>query len=139
MEECKKAILNYERFMYERKFHQAYNTVDVFVRNINKYWVKEIKNNLDTEALKKLTVNTMQYIFVANALLHPMTAGTENVADYIGFDKTKCFSWDYIFEKFDKVMLKERNRKLTFLKEREDFFKRHQSQLDELAKKNENL
>lgn len=139
MEECKKAILNYERFMYERKFHQAYNTVDVFVRNINKYWVKEIKNNLDNEALKKLTVNTMQYIFVANTLLHPMTAGTENVADYIGFDKTKCFNWDYIFEKFDKVMLKERNRKLTFLKEREDFFKRHQSQLDELAKKNENL
>ena len=47
MEECNKAILNYERFMYERKFHQAYNTVDVFVRNINKFWVKEIKNNLD--------------------------------------------------------------------------------------------
>ncbi len=136
MEECQKAILNYERFMYERKFHQAYNTVDVFVRNINKYWVKEIKNNLSKSDLAKLTVNTLQYIFVANILLHPMTAGTENVADYIGLDKTKCFSWKYIFEKFTKVLDSTRNKKLKFLKEREDFFKRHQSQLDELAKKN---
>ncbi len=136
MEECKKTILNYERFMYERKFHQAYNTVDVFVRNINKYWVKEIKNDLDIEALEKLTINAMQYIFVANILLHPMTSGTEKVADYIGFDKDKCFSWNYIFDDFYKVLDPTRENKLTFLKEREDFFKKHQAQLDELAKKN---
>ncbi len=139
MEECNKAILNYERFMYERKFHQAYNTVDVFVRNINKYWVKEIKNDLDKEGYKKLTANALQYIFVANILLHPMTGGTEKVADFLGFDKEKCFSWKYIFNKFYDVLDKNRERKLTFIKEREDFFKRHQSQLDELARKNEQL
>lgn len=139
MEECNKAIINYERFMYERKFHQAYNTVDVFVRNINKFWVKEIKDAMsDKEKLARLTVNTMQYIFVANILLHPMTAGTEYVADKIGYDKDKCFSWEFVFKDFNKVMLKERNRKLDFIVEREDFFKRHQSQLDELAKKNLN-
>ncbi len=138
MEECNKAILNYERFMFERKFHQAYNIVDVFVRNINKYWVKEIKNNLDNDGYAKLTANTLQYIFVANILLHPMTKGTEKVADYIGFDKEKCFSWNYIFDKFYNVLDKKRDKKLIFIKEREDFFKRHQSQLDELARKNEN-
>jgi methionyl-tRNA synthetase len=136
MEECKKTILNYERLMYERKFHQVYGVVDVFVRNINKYWVKEIKNNLSKEELAHLTANTLQYIYVANILLHPMTAGTERVADYIGFDKTKCFSWDYIFSKFYDVLDKERENKLIFIKEKEDFFKRHQSQLDMLAQAN---
>lgn len=136
MNECKKTILNYERLMYDRKFHQVYNSVDVFVRNINKYWVKEIKMANTKEALAKLTANTLQYIYVANILLHPMTSGTEKVAEYIGFDKNKCFSWEYIFNSFYDILDKNRNRKLIFIKEKEDFFKRHQSQLDELAKKN---
>ena len=130
MEECEKTILNYERFMFDRKFHQAYNAVDVFVRNINKYWVKEIKNITNKDELKKLTANTMQYIFVANILLHPMTAGTEKVADYIGFDKSKCFNWEYIFNKFYDVLMPERKNKLTFIKEKEDFFKKHPTQLE---------
>ncbi len=136
LEECKKAILNYERFMYERKFHQAFNTVDVFVRNINKYWVKNFSSSITKDALAHLTANAFQYIFVANTLLHPMTAGTEKVASYIGLDKEKCFDWNYIFGTFYDVMDKNRNMALTFIKEKEDFFKRHQSQLDELARKN---
>ena len=137
-ESCRKAALDVERFMYDKKFHQVYNALDVFVRNINKNWVKEIvKCENDDAALAQLTANTMQMIFVANTLLHPIApSGTENVADYIGFDKQKCFDWENIFESFDKVLDTGRNRKLTTLKEREDFFKRHQYQLDELAKKN---
>jgi len=136
MADCEKTILNYERFMYDRKFHQAYNAVDVFVRNINKYWVKEIKNATDKESLARLTANTIQYIYVANILLHPMTAGTEKVAEYLGFDKSKCFSWENIFSKFYNILDKSKENKLIFIKEKEDFFKRHQSQLDELARKN---
>ena len=46
-EECKNAILNYERFMAEKKLHQVINIVDVFVRNINKYYVNiNIKLNI---------------------------------------------------------------------------------------------
>ena len=109
---------------------------DVFVRNINKYWVKEVANADTTEKLASLTANTLQMIFVANTLLHPIApSGTENVADYIGLDKTKCFSWDNIFGSAYDMLLPERERKLTFLKEKEDFFKRHQYQLDELARK----
>ena len=132
MEECKTAILNYERLMAERKFHMALNVVDVFVRNINKYWVREVKDATTPEQLAHLTANTMQQIFVANILLHPITAGTENVADYIGFDKEKCFSWEYIFNKFYDIMDENRKLKLTTLKEKEDFFRRHISQLEAL-------
>lgn len=138
MESCKKAILDVEKFMYDKKFHQVYNALDVFIRNINKYWVKEI-NGADNEKLAKITANTMQMIFVANTLLHPVAPnGTENVADYLGFDQSICFDWKNIFGTYNDILDKSKERKIKTLKEREDFFKRHQSQLDELAKKNAN-
>ena len=138
MEACNKAIVDVERFMYDKKFHQVYNALDVFVRNINKYWVKEVNNCVTEEKLSHLIVNTMQMIFVANTLLHPIApSGTENVADYIGFNKDKCFDWANIFGSFENVLDKSKSRKLVTLKPKEDFFKRHQSQLDALAKKEE--
>jgi len=138
-ESCEKTILDVERFMHDKKFHQVFNALDVFIRNINKYWVKEIENADNNEKLASLTVNTLQMIFVANALLHPIApSGTENVADMIGFDKEKCFNWEYIFEDFEKVLDSSRERKFTCIKEKEDFFKRHQYQLDEMARKNQN-
>lgn len=139
MADCEKTILDVERFMHDKKFHQVFNALDVFIRNINKYWVKEIAIADSDEKLAQLTVNTMQMIFVANTLLHPIApSGTENVADKIGFDKEKCFDWKNIFGSFNNVMNEKRNHKLDFIKEREDFFKRHQYQLDEMAKKAEN-
>ena len=137
MEECKKTILNVERFMYDKKYHQVFNALDVFIRNINKMWVKEINGCIANEKLAKLTVNTTQMVYVANTLLHPVVPkSSENVADYIGFDKEKCFDWNYIFDNFNEVLDKTKSRKLKFLKEREDFFKRHEYQLNQLANKN---
>lgn len=131
---CEKAILDVETFMNDKKFHQVYNALDVFIRNINKYWVKEV-NGADYEKLKSLTANTMQMIFVANTLLHPVAPnGTENVADYIGLDKTKCFSWDNIFGSFYDMLDNDKNKKLKTLKEKEDFFVRHRWQLEEMMK-----
>ncbi len=136
--DCEKAILDTERFMHDKKFHQVFNALDVFIRNINKYWVKEIASADNDEKLAHLTANTLQMIFVANTLLHPIApSGTENVADMVGFDKCKCFDWANIFGSFENVMNYNRERKLTPIKEKEDFFRRHQYQLDELAKKTE--
>lgn len=134
MKTCEKAILDVEMFMHDKKFHQVYNTLDVFIRNINKYWVKDV-NGADAEKLKTLTANTLQMLFVANTLLHPIAPkGTENVADYIGFDKTKCFNWENIFGTFYNVLLENRALKLTTLKEKEDFFARHPWQIEEMLK-----
>ena len=138
METCKKAILDVEMFMNDKKFHQVYNTLDVFIRNINKYWVKDV-NGADSEKLKSLTANTLQMIFVANTLLHPIVPkGTENVANYIGLDTSKCFSWENIFGKFYDVMIENRNLQLTTLKEKEDFFARHPWQIEEMLKQKNN-
>ncbi len=133
---CKNAILNYERFMADKKFHQVYNCVDVFIRNINKYWVKGV-NNADENALKKLTANTLQMIVTADILLHPIVPkSSENVADYIGLDLNKCFDWENIFKPFYQVLNDARGGKLTTLKEKEDFFRRSNWQLEEFLRLN---
>lgn len=135
MEDCKKAILDYERFMYDKKFHQVINVVDVFVRNINKFWVKNINECTDNEGLSKLIANVMQYIITANYLLHPMApSGTEKVKKYLNLND-KMFDWQFIFDDYTQFLTNPASPKLKTLKEKEDFFKKHQSQLDELANK----
>ncbi|MBE5741498.1 MAG: methionine--tRNA ligase [Clostridiales bacterium] len=137
MATCEKAILDVEMFMHDKKFHQVYNVLDVFIRNINKYWVKEV-NGADEEKLKSLTANTLQMIFVANTLLHPIVPkGTENVAHYIGLDQEKCFSWDNIFKTFYELLSTDRGHQLITLKEKEDFFMRHVWQLEQMLKENQ--
>ena len=129
---CEKTILDVEMFMHDKKFHQVYNALDVFIRNINKIWVKEV-NDADDEKLKSLIANTLHMIFVANTLLHPIApSGTENVAEYIGLDKNKCFSWENIFNPFYNVLDNNKNGKLKTLKEKEDFFVKHSWQLKQL-------
>ncbi|MBQ8845428.1 MAG: class I tRNA ligase family protein [Clostridia bacterium] len=130
-EECKNTILNYEQFMADKKFHQVINNVDVFVRNINKYFVKEIREADTKEKIATLIANTLEYIKTATYLLHPIAPkGTENVAKYIGFND-KMFNWDYIFEDLYFFFDVKENHKLMQLKEKEDFFKKHPSQLIE--------
>ena len=136
-EACQKAILDTEKFMFDKKFHLVYNTLDVFIRNINKFWVKEIATADTNEKKANLIVNALQMAITACALLHPIVPkGSENVADYIGLDKQVCFDWKNIFNDFFDILDKTQHRKLKFLKEREDFFKKSDYQLAELAKKN---
>jgi len=131
--ECEAIILDYERLMYDKKFHQLVSHVDVFVRNINKYWVKNYNQSVTKEAKERLIANCLQYIVTSNLLLHPMAPkGTEKVANYLGLDMKKAFSWDYAFEDYLNILTDRKNPKFTFLKEREDFFKKHESQLKEL-------
>ena len=128
--DCEKAILDYEKYMFDKKFHQVVNVVDVFVRNINKYWVKNYNSAKTKEDKEKLIANTIQYVVTANTLLHPMAPdGTEKVAKYLGLDLSKAFNWEYIFEEYGNLLIDKTKAKFTFLKEKEDFFKKHPSQL----------
>lgn len=136
-ETCKKVILDVERSMADKKFHLVYNNLDVFIRGINKYLVKELANTDDIDKLKTDIANAIQMIVVADILLHPIVpSGSENVADYIGLDKEKLYDWNNIFNDFYFFLDESKNHKLKFLKEREDFFKRSEYQLKLLESKN---
>ena len=116
--------------MHEKKFHQVINVVDVLVRNINKYWVKEFKECNSKQELAVLIANSLQQIKIANILLHPIApSGTENVAEYLGF-KNGWNKWDTIFDDVYSLFENPENHKIKTLKEKEDFFKKHPTQLD---------
>ncbi|MBO4570203.1 MAG: class I tRNA ligase family protein [Clostridia bacterium] len=136
-EVCKKAALDYERFMAEKKFHQVINCVDVFVRNISKYWANNVKDADNNEKLAALIANTLEQVRVANVLLHPIAPkGTENVAHYLNL-KENWHNWDYIFDDVYTFFEDKNNHKFKTLKEREDFFVKHPRELAEIAKRNE--
>ncbi len=127
-EACIKALFDYERFMFDKKFHQVVNVVDVFVRNINKKWANSI-NSVDAEGLKALTADTVEMIKAANLMLHPFAPnGTEKVREYLGFDE-RSFSWDYAFEDYSFF---KSSPEIATLAEKEDFFKKHPSQLGQI-------
>ena len=129
IKDAKKAILDYEKFMYENKFHQVMNVLDVYIRNINKYWVKHFKE--DDETLKQLIVDTLYMIRVAAVLLHPVApVGSELVASYLQVDQSKFFDWRYIFDDFYAFVEDKEHHQLKTLYEKEDFFKKHPSQFE---------
>lgn len=130
IETCKSTILKYEQLMHDKKLHQVYNTIDVFIRNMNKYWAKYINEATDDDKLAQLTIDTFQMIITADILLHPIVpTGSEYVADMIGLDKDKAYNWDNIFNEFYTMLDSAREGRITEIKEKEDFFKKHISQL----------
>ena len=137
LDSCKKTILDVEMFMANKKLHQVYNALDVFIRNINKYWVKESASAADEKQKAKLIVNTLQMIVTADILLHPVVpSGAEKVAAMLGLDANKTFNWDNIFKPFQTMLDVAKGGKIVEIKEKEDFFKRHPWQLEQLAKQN---
>lgn len=94
---CERAILDYERNMYNHKFHVCSNNIDSFVRNINKYFQAQMQKATDYEDKCKVIYNTLSMCRVACLLLHPFVpSGSEKVASYLGFNE-KWHNWEYAF------------------------------------------
>ena len=102
--------------------------LDSFMRNINKYWVKNFDAN-DKEKEKKCIINTLHYAKVAMVMLHSVApAGINNLADYLGVSKD-IFTWDRINEPIYNFFETKEHHKPKFIEARFDFFKKHPSQL----------
>ena len=130
---CINAILNYERFMYQNKFHQVSYVLDEFIRGINKYYTKaqaiyNQSNNI--QDLKTAVVNLAHLIRVATVLCHPVVqTGSEKIAEYLNVDISKFYDWNYIFENIYYFVKDKNNHKLKEIPPKFDFFKKHPSQL----------
>ncbi len=124
------AILEYERHMYNHDFHRITYTLDSYIREVNKYWVGNIreaeKNNDD--ALRSQVLSDCFYcVKVITTLLHPFApVGCEMVKEFLAVDD-RLWSWDYIFEPLTAIM--EPDHKFKFLEPRVDFFKKPEWQL----------
>ena len=137
LEEAKATILEYERLMYRFEFHQVMNLMDTYIRNINKYWSREIRiaeTNNDDEHRRQVLINTFHMVRTAAALMHPIAPeGTEMFFEYLNLDvePDEFWSWDRIFDPLYSFMKNPKDHKHKFLEPRIDFFKKHPSQIKE--------
>lgn len=129
--EAKKAVLDYERFMYKFEFHQATYVLDSYIRKMSKYSSKvlgDADKADDSGARRAALIDVFHMIRTAAVLLHPMAPkGTEMILEYLQLDDS-FWSWDRIFDALSDFT-NGKDHKLKFLEPRVDFFTKHQSQL----------
>jgi methionyl-tRNA synthetase len=132
LKEAEKTILEFERLMYRCDFHLVMNLMDTYIRNVNKYWAKNMRQaeeNNDTTLRSQLLVDAFHMVRTATVLMHPIAPeGTERVLEYLNLGED-FWNWDRIFQPIQAFMDNPQEHKLKFLEPRVDFFKKHPSQL----------
>jgi Methionyl-tRNA synthetase len=132
MEESKKTILEFERLIYKREFHLVMSLMDTYIRNMNKYWAKNMRiaeDNNDADLRSQVLIDTFHMVRTTTVLMHPIAPeGTEMILDFLNLDK-KFWNWEHIFDTIYVFMDNPETHKLKFLEPRVDFFKKHESQI----------
>lgn len=130
--ESTQTILEFEVLMSKCEFHSIMNLMDTYIRNINKYWsknIKEAETNNDNEARMQVLADVFHMVKVATVLMHPIAPeGTEMILEYLNL-KGDFWNWERIFEPVYSFMENPEEHKLKFLEARVDFFKKHPSQI----------
>lgn len=133
LEESKEAILTYERHMYNHAFHSITYVLDTYIRNMNKYWVNNIKtaeSNNDAELRKQILIDSFHAVKTAAVLIHPIApTGCEMVREYLNVSE-KLWDWDNIFNPIYDIIDDLDHHELKFLESKVDFFKKHESQFN---------
>ncbi|HWT74220.1 MAG TPA: class I tRNA ligase family protein [Mobilitalea sp.] len=127
-------ILAFERHMYNHEFHRLTYVLDTYIRDMNKYWVNNIRiaDTTEEDTLRRqVLIDTLHAVRTTTALLHPIApAGCEMVCEYLGVGE-ELWSWEHIFEPLSFLIKEPEKHILKFLEPRVDFFKRHESQFEE--------
>ena len=123
-------ILKYEKLMFDNKFHMVMYELDNYIRNINKYWVANIKScEEDIEKLAQLIADTLYMCKIAMVLLHPVTpTNVEKLAEDLKVSKD-VFSWDNITKPIYDFVEDKDNYRPKFIEARYDFFSKPACQL----------
>lgn len=131
LDEARETILAYERHMAKYEFHLVMALLDTYIRNINKYWAREMKaaeDAGDDEKRAQVLADTFHMVRTAATLLHPIVPqGAEMLREYLRVDE-RLWSWEHIFDLLYSFMGNPETHALKFLEPRVDFFKRHESQ-----------
>lgn len=141
LEDSRKTVLEFERLICKCDFHQVMNLMDTYIRNINKYWAKNIRqaeDNKDENLRFQVLVDAFHMVRTATVLMHPIAPeGTEMILEYLNLDES-FWDWERIFEPIYSFMENPENHKLKFLEPRVDFFKKHPSQIKQWNEAGEN-
>lgn len=116
-----KAVLEYERHMYNQDFHRIAYVLDEYIREINKHW----SNNIKKEELKsKVLADCFYACKVIAVLIHPIAPeGCEMFKEYLNIDD-KIWDWNKIFDPIHSYFNDVDDHKFKFLEPKVDFFKK---------------
>ncbi|MCL1805827.1 MAG: class I tRNA ligase family protein [Clostridiales bacterium] len=100
-EASEKAVLDYERCMYNHEFHQVFNVLDSYIRNVNKYWAKYMKqaeSGQDEDLAAQVLYDAMCCLRTIATLVHPLAPSScEAIREFFGFSES-VWDWVNIFE-----------------------------------------
>lgn len=120
-----KAVLEYEKHMYNQDFHRIAYVLDDYIREINKNW----SNNIKKEELKSEVLEDCFYACkVIAVLIHPIAPeGCEMFKEYLNIDD-KLWDWNKIFDPIHSYFDDGDNHRIKFLEPKVDFFKKMEYQ-----------
>lgn len=134
------AALDYEELMAKCEFHQVMSLLDNYIRGINKYWSKYMKEadaGDDTAKRIQVLADCFHMLRVAAVLVHPIAPeGAEMLAEYMNLGD-RFFDWEHIFLPISDFVENNDAHRLKFLEPKVDFFCKHESQLISQPEKGE--
>jgi methionyl-tRNA synthetase len=126
-------VLEYEIQMYNHEFHRISYVLDEYIREVNKYWVNQIRTadtNNDAALRKQTLIDCFYACKVMAILVHPIApSGCEMFREYLNLDET-LWNWDHIFEPLEYYIGVMEQHELKFLEPRVDFFAKLASQYE---------
>ena len=130
---AEKAVLEYERHMYNHDFHRISYVLDDFIRSANKHWVNNVKvadATGDMEFRKQLIADCFYACKVMAILIHPIVPeGCEMFREYLNVGE-ELWDWNYILEPVSFYVGDVEGHELKYLEPRVDFFKKHDCQFE---------
>jgi methionyl-tRNA synthetase len=134
VEQANLAIVKFEKAMLSHAFHEAMAVLDVYIRDINKFWTNHYKPGVVVETLNdellQALVDTFHMLRVATVLTHPVApVGTEKVFEFLNVGK-EFWSWDHIFEPLNHFTEKIPQHRFKDMEAKTDFFPKHPSQFN---------
>ena len=122
---AEKAVFEYERHMYNQDFHRIAYVLDEYIREMNKYWTNNIK---DDELKIQVVADCLYACKVIAILIHPIASeGCEMFKEYLNIDD-EIWNWDNIFEPINFYFKDGENHNFKFLEPKIDFFKKMEYQ-----------
>ncbi|SHJ78045.1 methionyl-tRNA synthetase [Hathewaya proteolytica DSM 3090] len=124
-ESTEKAVLEYEKHMYNQDLHRIAYVIDDYIREINKYWA----NNMKDESNKRQVLADCFYACKVIAILvHPIAPeGCEMFKEYLNIGD-ELWNWDKIFEPINVYFEDGDKHEFKFLEPKIDFFKKMEHQ-----------
>lgn len=125
MKLAEEKVMEYENQMYNHEFHRISYVLDEFIREVNKYWARQIRTadlSSDESLRKQTLVDCFYACKVMSILVHPIApTGCEMFQEYLNIDD-RLWNWEYIFKPIEFYTGDLNKHPLKYLEPKVDFF-----------------